>query len=176
MCMLHVCSGVRKVALGVCTCSLHLCCYTLQLVNNPLAGLPLHIQRHLLPITCSGWGPSHHTAAPHSGVPRPNNHGHTTPTVQQQQWCMVVGWYSPKNTLTKGVGLTFLNVRNCTLGFLYWSWGTLADTKYLHKTARRGVAATNVARGANAGRPTTHGSAAVCWAYLAPLLPLCSVL
>ena len=57
------------------------------------------------------------------------------------------GWHSPKNTLTKGVGLTFLNVRNCTLGFLYWSCGTLADTKYLHKTATRAVAAINVACG-----------------------------
>ena len=83
------------------------------------------------------------------GFPCPNNHGHTEPPppIQQRQGCTVVGWHSPKNTLTKGVGLTFLNVRNCTLGFLYWSCGTLADTKYLHKTATRAVAAINVACG-----------------------------
>lgn len=69
------------------------------------------------------------------GVPRVNTSTRmprSPPPCYTHTSCTRQGWHSPKKTLTSGVGLTFLKVRNCTLGFLYWSWGTLPATKCLH--------------------------------------------
>ena len=59
-------------------CSLQLGCHTLQLGNDLSAGLPLHIQGHLLPISCNTWGdPSQHLHARGSfSTTMPHTHTH----------------------------------------------------------------------------------------------------